>query len=56
MATTLGLALPERLDFLSRMASRGRTGIGRNLTLPVLEFPAREGLTRFDVKRHRPLP
>ena len=34
---------------------RDRTGIGRNLTVQVLEFLDREGLTRFDGVRHRPL-
>jgi selenocysteine-specific elongation factor len=98
LALQLGLALPELLDFLGRMAGRGRlvrvapnrcylpqtvvelvaqarqlaaasadgmldaagyrdrTGIGRNLTVQVLEFFVREGLTRFDGKRHRLLP
>ena len=36
-------------------AYRDRTGIGRNLTVQVLEFLDREGLTRFDGKRHRPV-
>ena len=34
---------------------RDRTGIGRNLTVQVLEFFDRAGLTRFDGRRHRPL-
>ena len=36
-------------------AFRDRTGIGRNLTVQVLEFLDREGLTRFDGIRHRPV-
>ena len=32
---------------------RDRTGIGRNLTVQVLEFLNRKGLTRFDGTRHR---
>jgi selenocysteine-specific elongation factor len=36
-------------------AYRGRTGIGRNLTIQVLEFLDREGITRFDGTRHRPV-
>ncbi|MEO8250261.1 MAG: SelB C-terminal domain-containing protein [Burkholderiales bacterium] len=35
-------------------AFRDRTGIGRNLTVQVLEFMDREGLTRFDGKRRKP--
>ena len=35
-------------------AFRDRTGIGRNLTVQVLEFMDREGLTRFDGTRRRP--
>ena len=34
---------------------RDRTGIGRNLTVQVLEFLDRAGLSRFDGKWHRPL-
>ncbi len=34
---------------------RDRTGIGRNLTVQVLEFLDREGLTHFDGVRHRPV-
>ena len=34
---------------------RDRTGIGRNLTVQVLEFLDRAGLSRFDGRRHRPL-
>ena len=34
---------------------RDRTGIGRNLTVQVLEFLDRAGLSRFDGLRHRPL-
>ena len=34
---------------------RDRTGIGRNLTVQVLEFLDRSGLTRFDGRRHRPV-
>ena len=36
-------------------AYRDRTGIGRNLTIQVLEFLDREGITRFDGTRHRPV-
>ena len=35
-------------------AFRDRTGIGRNLTVQVLEFMDREGLMRFDGVRRRP--
>ena len=35
-------------------AYRDRTGIGRNLTVQVLEFMDREGLTRFDGTRRTP--
>ena len=34
---------------------RDRSGIGRNLSVQVLEFFDREGLTRFDGRRHWPL-
>jgi selenocysteine-specific elongation factor len=34
---------------------RDRTGIGRNLTVQVLEFLDRAGLSRFDGVRHWPL-
>ncbi len=34
---------------------RDRTGIGRNLTVQVLEFLDRAGLSRFDGTRHRPV-
>ena len=34
---------------------RDRTGIGRNLTVQVLEFLDRAGLSRFDGLRHHPL-
>ena len=34
---------------------RDRTGIGRNLTVQVLEFLDRAGVTRFDGMRHRPV-
>jgi selenocysteine-specific elongation factor len=34
-------------------AYRDRTGIGRNLTVQVIEFLDRAGITRFDGKRHR---
>ena len=34
---------------------RDATGIGRNLAVQVLEFLDREGLTRFDGRRHRPV-
>ena len=37
-------------------AYRDRTGIGRNLTVQVLEFLDRVGITRFDGVRHRLLP
>jgi len=37
-------------------AYRDRTGIGRNLTVQVLEFLDRVGVTRFDGVRHRLLP
>ena len=40
---------------LDAASYRDRTGIGRNLTVQVLEFLDREGLTRFDGTRHRPL-
>ena len=33
-------------------AYRDRTGIGRNLTVQVIEFLDRAGITRFDGKRH----
>jgi selenocysteine-specific elongation factor len=36
-------------------AYRDRSGIGRNLTIQVLEFLDREGYTRFDGKRRWPL-
>ena len=36
-------------------AYRDRTGIGRNLSVQVLEFLDRAGLTRFDGERHRPV-
>ncbi len=36
-------------------AFRDRTRIGRNLTVQVLEFMDREGLTHFDGQRRRPL-
>jgi selenocysteine-specific elongation factor len=36
-------------------AYRDRTGIGRNLTVQVLEFLDRAGITRFDGRLHRPL-
>jgi selenocysteine-specific elongation factor len=34
---------------------RDRSGIGRNLTVQVLEFLDRAGVTRFDGARHRPI-
>lgn len=34
---------------------RDRTGIGRNLSVQVLEFLDRAGISRFDGTRHRPL-
>ena len=34
-------------------AYRDHTGIGRNLTVQVLEFLDRMGVTRFDGRRHR---
>ena len=37
---------------LDAAAYRDRTGIGRNLTVQVLEFLDREGITRFDGTRH----
>ena len=40
---------------LDAAAFRDRSGIGRNLTVQVLEFLDREGLTRFDGSRHWPL-
>ena len=40
---------------LDAAAFRDRSGIGRNLTVHVLEFLDREGLTRFDGSRHWPL-
>ena len=47
----------ERPDgSLDAAAYRDRTGIGRNLTVQVLEFFNREGLTRFDGQRHQLLP
>ena len=38
---------------LDAAAYRDSTGIGRNLTVQVLEFLNRAGLTRFDGRRHR---
>ena len=55
------LALARRLaaesadGSLDAAAFRDRSGIGRNLTVQVLEFLNREGLTRFDGSRHWPL-
>ena len=55
------LALARRLaaegadGSLDAAAFRDRSGIGRNLTVQVLEFLDREGLTRFDGSRHWPL-
>lgn len=62
---------PETVDALAAMARalaaesadgsydaaryRDRSGIGRNLTVQVLEFLDRAGLTRFDGARHRPI-
>ena len=40
---------------LDAAAFRDRSGIGRNLTVQVLEFLRREGRTRFDGSRHWPL-
>ena len=45
----------DRGDF-DAAAYRDRTAIGRNLTVQVLEFMDREGLTRFDGARRKPLP
>ncbi|OGB02126.1 MAG: selenocysteine-specific translation elongation factor [Burkholderiales bacterium RIFCSPHIGHO2_12_FULL_69_20] len=61
---------PETVDQLAAMAHtlaaesadgsydaagyRDRSGIGRNLTVQVIEFLDRAGLTRFDGARHRP--
>jgi selenocysteine-specific elongation factor len=50
------LAAASADGMLDAAGYRDRTGIGRNLTVQVLEFFVREGLTRFDGKRHRLLP
>jgi len=52
-AHALAAASPD--GCLDAAGYRDRTGIGRNLTIQVLEFLARSGVTRFDGTRHRPL-
>ena len=52
-ARALAAASPD--GCLDAAGYRDRTGIGRNLTIQVLEFLARSGVTRFDGTRHRPL-
>ena len=52
-ALALAAASPEgRFDAASY---RDRTGIGRNLTIQVLEYLKRAGITRFDGVWHRPM-
>jgi selenocysteine-specific elongation factor len=53
-AQALALAAERADGAIDAAAYRDRTGIGRNLTVQVLEFLDREGLTRFDGTRHRP--
>ena len=54
VAQALALAAESDDGSLDAAGYRDRTGIGRNLTVQVLEFLDREGLTRFDGVRHRP--
>jgi selenocysteine-specific elongation factor len=49
-ARTLAAASPD--GAYDAAAYRDRTGIGRNLTVQVIEFLDRAGITRFDGKRH----
>ena len=55
LAHAQALAAETADGCLDAASYRDRTGIGRNLTVQVLEFLNREGLTRFDGMRHRPL-
>lgn len=56
LALARSLAAEGADGSLDAAAFRDRSGIGRNLTVQVLEFLDREGLTRFDGSRHWPLP
>ena len=55
LALARRLAAEDADGSLDAAAFRDRSGIGRNLTVQVLEFLDREGLTRFDGSRHWPL-
>ena len=55
LALARSLAAEGADGSLDAAAFRDRSGIGRNLTVQVLEFLRREGLTRFDAGRHWPL-
>ena len=48
-----GLAAASPDGSYDAAAYRDRTGIGRNLTVQVIEFLDRAGVTRFDGRRHR---
>ena len=51
-AAARALAAAHADGAVDAAAYRDRTGIGRNLTVQVLEFLDRAGITRFDGKRH----
>ena len=53
MAAARALAADSADGSLDAAGYRDHTGIGRNLTVQVLEFLNRAGLTRFDGSRHR---
>ncbi len=56
LALAQALAAEQAGGSIDAAGFRDRSGIGRNLTVQVLEFFKREGLTRFDGQRHRLLP
>ena len=56
LALAQALAAEQASGSIDAAGFRDRSGIGRNLTVQVLEFFKREGLTRFDGQRHRLLP
>ena len=56
VALAHALAAEQAGGSIDAAGYRDRSGIGRNLTVQVLEFFKREGLTRFDGQRHRLLP
>ena len=54
-AHALALAAASADGRFDAASYRDRTGIGRNLTIQVLEYLKRTGLTRFDGVWHRPI-